>query len=188
MTTKLNLISNVITGVFAHPIPFGDIIYLQAKHFDEQGNLISELHPDLQLTKSVERHLLQADDILFAAKGVRNFATLYKPDWKSCIASTSFFVIRLQDHAQNILLPAYLQWFLNYTPTMRFLKSKAIGTSLPSISKAVLAELDIIIPDIKTQETILKLAALRQEEARLSQQIQMLRQVYWDQQIAKCLT
>ena len=74
METTLGHIATIQTGIFAKPVPKGEIIYLQAKHFDENGLVNTVLHPDLKKDTLTEKHFLRHGDILFAAKGTKNFA------------------------------------------------------------------------------------------------------------------
>lgn len=173
MGTKLKDISSIQTGVFAKPILDGEIVYLQAKHFDENGELAEALYPDLETDEKINKHLLRKGDILFSAKGAKNFAAWYENEEMPAVASTSFFVIRLHD--KNIL-PGYLTWFLNHPSIQTLLKGFAVGTSMASISKSVLSELEIPVPDIKRQELILKLFKLRNKEKTLKKKIEGLRE------------
>ena len=173
METTLKHITSIQTGVFAKPIQKGEIVYLQSKHFDESGELTEVLYPDLKKDSNIDRHLLKKGDVLFAAKGTKNFAAWYESDEIPAVASTSFFVIRLQD--KNVL-SGYLTWFLNHPSTQQLLKAYARGTSIASISKAVLSELKIPIPDIRKQQSILDIYKLRNKEKKLKQQIETLRE------------
>lgn len=161
------------TGLFAKPIAEGDIVYLQAKDFDENGNLRSSLHPEIKADYITDKHLLRSGDILFAAKGTKNFAAVFENHNEPAVASTSFFVIRL---TQKNILPHFLVWFLNHPSTQKLLKGQAIGTSIVSISKAVLEQIEVPVPDIKTQRAILQIAQLRIEERKLKQQVEVLRE------------
>lgn len=183
MKTVLKNITNIQTGVFAKPIKEGEIVYLQAKHFNENGQLISLLHPDLLAENISGKHLLQPGDVLFAAKGTKNFAAWYESKNLPAVASTSFFVIRLKENIINNILPEFLAWYINQPVSQKFLKGNAMGTSIASISKAVLEELEISIPDLQTQKTILKITHLRNSEKKLQQKIEMLR----EKQIQHCL-
>jgi restriction endonuclease S subunit len=173
LKTALKYITSIQTGVFAKPVQKGEIVYLQSKHFDENGELAETLYPDLNADSKIDKHLLRKGDVLFAAKGTKNFAAWYENDNIPAVASTSFFVIRLQD--KNVL-PGYLSWFLNHPETQSFLKAFARGTSIASISKAVLSELEIPVPTIQKQELILQLFKLRNKEKNLKQQIEILRE------------
>ena len=172
MKSKIQDIAILQTGLFAKPLTIGEVVYLQSKHFDEQGNLIASLHPDLLIEDISKKHLLRAGDVLFAAKGTKNFAAVYEEPNLPAVASTTFFVIRLL--GSNVL-PEYLTWFLNNPNTQASLKAQAIGTSIPSISKQVLEELEIPIPSIEKQKLVVSISKLRLEEKTIQMKLESLR-------------
>jgi restriction endonuclease S subunit len=184
LKTTLGHIAIIQTGIFAKPTPEGEIIYLQAKHFDENGSLASSLHPDLKAEDISEKHLLQAGDVLFASKGTRNFASWYESKNQPAVASTSFFVIRLQS---NLVIPEYLAWYLNSPYTLKILKGRAIGTSIVSISKTVLENLEISVPELNTQQIILKINQLQIREKSLMHQREILNEKKIQQLIINAL-
>ena len=177
-------ITNIQTGLFAKPSGSGELVYLQSKHFDENGQLNSVLHPDLAAEGISEKHLLKDGDVLFAAKGTKNFAAVFENHNEPSVASTSFFVIRPADKE---VFPQYLAWFLNNHTTQTLLKGQAIGTSIPSISKQVLENLEIPIPDIETQKAIVEISKLRNKEKTLKKEIETLREKQIQQQIINAI-
>ncbi len=184
MQTRLKNIATLQTGLFAQPIKNGDLVYLQSKHFDEDGQLQKGLKPDLLAGEIGEKHILKPGDVVFAAKGNRNFAAVFENHNVSAVASTSFFVIKLTD---NNILPEYLAWFLNASATQAILKDQAQTTSIPSISKIVLENLEIIIPTIHAQKIVLEVEKLRRREKLLRKKIELLRDSLTQQQIQKCI-
>lgn len=184
MKTEIKHITVIQTGLFAKPKRTGDVVYFQAKHFDEDGFLLSSFHPDLIDNEFSEKHLLQNGDVLFSAKGTKNFAVVYENFAQPAVASTSFFVVRLTDRNT---LPGYLAWFLNSPATQAKLKAQAIGTSIPSISKQVLENLEIDIPNIETQNLILRIRNLRFKEISLKKEIEELREKQIQQQIQNAI-
>ncbi len=172
MNSKLKNIAIIRSGIFARTVSEGDIVLLQTKHFDENGQLTSSLHPDVMICDSVERHLLKPGDVLFSAKGTRNFASVYLDYGYPCVASTSFLVIRI---IKQILIPEFLAWFINHPDTLHLIKSQAIGSSIVSISKPVLEELEISVPDLKTQKAVLKISRLWEHKNLLEKQLGELR-------------
>ncbi len=186
MRTTLKHIASIQTGVFAKPVPDGEVIYLQAKHFDEAGQISAELHPDLMSDAISERHLLRHGDVLFAAKGTKNFAAFYNLE-EPAVASTSFFLIRLEDEFQYSILPEFLVWLMNHTAAQVYLKGQAMGSSIASISKGVLEELEISIPSIQKQQLILNISKLRNKEIALRQKIESLRDKQIQQQIIQVI-
>ena len=184
MKTALENIASISTGVFAKPVADGEIVYLQVRHFDENGSLTSELHPDLMADDISEKHLLKPGDVLFAAKGNKNFASVYEEQYPKSVASTTFFVIRLHD---SRILPEYFAWFMNSPKTQLFLKSTALGSSIASISKAVLEKLQISVPNIQTQKIILKINGLRNKEKQIRQKIESLQEIIIQQKIINAI-
>ncbi|HAJ98786.1 MAG TPA: restriction endonuclease subunit S [Bacteroidales bacterium] len=184
LKTLIKDITTIQTGLFAKPTGFGELVYLQSKHFDEYGQLHSVLHSDLGAKGITEKHLLKDGDVLFAAKGTKNFAAVFENHNEPSVASTSFFVIR---PTNNKVLPQYLAWFLNNQTTLTLLKGQAIGTSIPSISKQVLENLEITIPSIETQKAILHITKLRNKEKTLKQNIETLREKQIHQQIINAI-
>ena len=184
MKTLIKDITSIQTGLFAKPAGIGELVYLQSKHFDEYGQLLSTLQPDLMAEGISEKHLLKDGDVLFAAKGTKNFAAVFENFNEPSVASTSFFVIRPTD---NKVLPQFLAWFLNNHTTQTLLKSQAIGTSIPSISKQVLENLEMPVPDIKTQKAIIEISKLRNKEKSLKQEIETLREKQIQQQIINAI-
>ncbi|GBD86599.1 EcoKI restriction-modification system protein HsdS [bacterium BMS3Abin03] len=183
MKVKLKDIANIQTGLFARTASGGDVVYLKAKHFDQNGKLKTRLHPDLKLDSAAEKHLLKRGDVLYAAKGTKNFASWYESGNQPAVASTSFFVIRLTNNWSDKILPEFLVWSLNHPVTQRYLKGKAIGTAIVSISKSVLEDTEISIPDIQIQKAVLKITQLRNTEIKLKDQIETLREKQIQQQI-----
>jgi hypothetical protein len=164
---RIQDIAHLQTGVYAKPDRHGNAIYLQVKYFNEKGDLAEVIRPDIFVDKRLSRHLLEEGDVLFAAKGDRNFATVYTPEFGPCLASSSFFIIR----RFKGILPEYLAWYINNPPSQKKLKAEAKGSSIPSISIKSLGELEIKIPDLKTQETILKIDKLRVKEKKILREI-----------------
>lgn len=184
MKIRIKDITHIQTGLFAKPGGIGELVYLQSKHFDEYGQLHAVLQPDLMADGISEKHLLKEGDILFAAKGTRNFAAVFENYSEPSVASTSFFVIRLTDKK---LLPQYLAWVLNNHRTQALVKRQALGTSIPSISKRVLENLEISVPSIETQKAILQITKLRDKEISLKQEIETLREKQIQQQIKNAI-
>jgi restriction endonuclease S subunit len=184
LKTLIKDITIIQTGLFAKPAGIGELVYLQSKHFDEYGQLHSVLRPDLLSEGISEKHMLKDGDVLFAAKGTKNFAAVFENHNEPSVASTSFFVIRPVDKK---VLPQYLAWFLNNHTTQSLLKGQAIGTSIPSISKQVLENLEITVPGIEIQRAILQITSLRNKEKSLKQEIETLREKQIQQQIINAI-
>jgi restriction endonuclease S subunit len=183
MLLTLKTIVSIQGGLYTQSGQNGDAIYLQANSFEEDGRLEDFIQPNLVLDKKIEKHLLAEGDVLFAAKGAKNFAALITPKMGPCVASSTFLVLRLEQEQRQRILPEFLVWFLNHPNTQRILKSKALGTGVMSISKKELEELIVTLPDLKTQQTIIIIDDLRKREKQLKKSIEQLK----EQQIQQLL-
>lgn len=154
-------------GAYERPEKAGEIIYLQARNFDNNG-ILRENEPFQYIhhKSSLEKGFLKHGDILFAAKGVRNTASLFLQKDRPAIASSTFFTIRIKE---NIITPEYLMFFLNLAKTQNyFMVKRGIGTTIPSIKKQDLEELTIEIPPLNVQEKLVSLKSLCEKEKQLS--------------------
>ena len=176
MKAKIEEISKVSTGIYTQFGQSGSAIYLQANYFDERGHLQDFIRPNLVLDDKTKKHLLNEGDILFAAKGTKNFAVSVKNKMGACVASSIFLVLRIKEEFKKIVQPEFLVWFLNHPNSLAYLKSQAIGTGLPSISKKTLEEMEIILPSLNTQNNIVIIDSLQKKEKRLRIQIEGMRE------------
>lgn len=176
MKAKVKEICSVSSGVYSQSGQLGNAIYLQANYFDEYGNMEEYIKPNLVLDDKTRKHLLDEGDVLFAAKGMNNFAVSVKNKMGACVASSTFLVLRIKEEFRKLILPEYLVWFLNHPNTQVNLKAKAIGTGLPSISKKALEKIEIEVPSMTTQQNIIIIDELRKREKQLRIKIEGLRE------------
>jgi len=165
---KLHHIAKLQSGLFAQPEPQADTLYLQGVHFNEFGEFNRNVKPQLKSDSVNPKHLLQENDILFAAKGLNNFAVVYHTEIGKAVASSSFIIVRQTDDDNT--LPEYLAWYLSTYPGVK-LYHKQLGTTVPSISIATLNELDVATPSIEQQRRIVQIQQLRNQEKKLIQQL-----------------
>jgi restriction endonuclease S subunit len=151
-------------------------VYLQAKHFNENGFFYGAVTPDLPLNNQTEKHLLNEGDIIFAAKGSKNFAAKYEGKNGKSVASSTFLVIRLLEKFKSRIFPEYFVWYINHPKVQEWLKTKARGSSIVSISKTDLQDMEIQIPALEKQKQILVIDSLVNQERELIKQIQSLKE------------
>lgn len=171
---KLGHIATINSGIFTSNIKHGDVYYLQARDFDVNRQISSNLTPTLSYAENLEKHFLKPEDVLVVAKGASFLSAIFDGSYSPAVASTVFMVIR--PIARDTVLPEYLSWYINLPSTQNELLSKSKGTSIPSINKKNLEELEIPVPKISKQELILKIAELRKNEMILRRKIQELKE------------
>lgn len=186
MQTKIQVIANVRFGAYVKEVPEGCIHYLQVNNYDKENNTILFSNPTLDLNSKTQNHLLYEGDILLAAKGSSNFCVVFHSGKGKAVASSSFLVIRIT--RPEILFPDFLCWILNREDTMSFIKANAIGTSIPSISKTLIEDLDIDVPSMEVQSKIVSIACLQEREKQLYEAIQILRKKLIQKQLIEILS
>lgn len=145
------------------------VAYLQVRDFDEKATLIRYPEPSLPIETIPESHFLKQGDVVFAAKGNRHFAWSVTDLSLPTVASTSFFVLRLLNRD---VLPDYLAWILNTKIRNGEISQLSTGTSIPSITKEMLGDLEISVPSIATQRSIVTIKQLWEREQALRREIE----------------
>lgn len=163
MYIKLRDIASVRSGIYLKELPKGDAVYLQIKDFDGLKLADNQLKQTVILSDA-SNHLLREGDLLFAAKGTSNFCVKYPLEIGNAVASSAFFVIKINS---NKVLPDFIAWFLNLPNTLALLRSRSVGSSIPSITKGMLEELSLNLPDIQTQKKIVEFNKLQIRETEL---------------------
>lgn len=168
MQVKLKEIANIQFGYYGQPSKYGTIPYLQAKHFNEFGQYIGENDTFLEEDPKAMANLLQNEDILFVAKGFRFFATLYKQEFGNAVASSIFFIIRVD---MTKIIPAYLVSVLNLPKNLLYFQQSASGSSIPSIRKSELADFSFNLIPIKEQLKVIQLQELYLKDIQITNDI-----------------
>lgn len=166
MRNKVKNIAVVQTWVFLRTWKKGSVTYLQAKHFNDYGELREKLIPDLKIEEMSEKHLLQNWDILFSAKWTRNFATVYRSEYWPCVASSTFLVIRLNSESNYI--PEFVALILNnFKASQYFRENNLTWTTVQSISKKIIDDFEIWIIEIEKQKKLLHLHGLHKKQIEI---------------------
>ena len=141
---------------------------LVTSDFDDDGNLHREIQPNAIYKPIFEKNYLKAGEILFNAKGRRFFAMEFKEEFPHCIAGSTFLVLTI---TSNEILPNYLLWYLNHEETLKVFNAKMYTQTLPSISIKELADLEITVPDLETQNNIVHLDQLKNKKLKIRRQL-----------------
>jgi hypothetical protein len=144
----------------------GSHFLLQAKDVD--GHRLTYRTDDLirfEPVLSGKDWRLERGDVLFMARGVRNYSVLLEEIPHSALAAACFFIVRVSTQK---VLPEYLFWYLNQAPVEHYLsRHSGRGVHMPVVRRAVLEDLDIPLPPLETQKKIAELDALRRKEQNL---------------------
>ncbi len=165
MKVKIKEIADIKVGVHLRATHELSANYFQVSDFDSMGNLIYDIKPTVANLPKDARHILNNDDLLFAAKGNKNFSAIYKNQGVPSFASVSFVVISIND--QSVISSEYLNWYLNQVDSIARLQSVAVGSSIISISKQNIEDFEVNIPALQKQELIVQLSKLQEREQEI---------------------
>lgn len=163
-------------GALEHD-PSGDVRVLQIKDL----RYSAAIEPDklIAITWDVRTAapLLQAGDIAVISRGDSNKAALYK-DEEPVVATSQFFIVSAKKPSA---LPEYLCWMINLPQSQRSLERS--GSSIQAISKGALQDMTIPLPPLATQQKLIDLQRLWDEEDQLIARLktnreQMLQGIY----------
>jgi hypothetical protein len=112
---------------------------------------------------------LEPGDILFMARGARNYSILIDKMPDSVLAAACFFIIRVSN---SETLPKYLWWYLNQAPVEKYLKRfSGRAVHMPVVRRTVLESIDISLPPIEVQMRVADLTALMTKEQNLYEKL-----------------
>ncbi|MDO9225298.1 MAG: restriction endonuclease subunit S [Pseudomonadota bacterium] len=135
--------------------PDGNAYALQMRDISPEGGVVWSGLVRTSLEKHKSAVWLQPGDIVFVARGMRNYALCLEEVPLPAVCSQYFFLLRVK--APN-LLPEFLAWQINRAPARRYLASHAEGTDQLSIRRGVLEALPIVVPGLEQQQRIVALA------------------------------
>jgi restriction endonuclease S subunit len=109
------------------------------------------------------------ESLLFVGRGSRFFAVHVSTPPEPSIASPHFYVLRAESGGK--INPHFLVWLLNSKHAQRFYAEHIEGSSLPYISRKTLAGLPVNLPDMQTQQRIVRAYACWHKERRLREEL-----------------
>ena len=104
------------------------------------------------------------------ARGDNNKAVLYTGE-QSVVATSQFFIVTAK---RSGVFPAYLCWLINLPQSQRSLERS--GSAIQAIGKASLMDMQIPLPPLATQQKLIALQAVWDEEDELIERLQTNRE------------
>jgi len=179
MKIKLGELAALSTGYYTKPAQPEEVVYVQGRDLVQSVVLKDDLSPSVPMDDRLTKHLLKSGDVLISSKGSSFPCAVWRGTVKA-VASTQFLVIDL--NTQN-LIPEFLVWYLNTDELQLYLQRNARGSSMLSLNKSVLEELEIPIPTIQIQESIVNYYMLSMKENELQQKLAALKQNFTEKQL-----
>ncbi|MBU2622564.1 MAG: restriction endonuclease subunit S [Proteobacteria bacterium] len=168
MKVELNKIASVQMGYSfrarLYSMNSGAVAVIQMKDLTDQNRVNCSALVRVDMDKPKEHHLVKSGDLIFRSRGLSTTSAILLDDPGIALVSAPLLRIRV---SVNIILPEYLNWFINQPPAQAFLASRAKGTSQKMISKEEIEKLEIFVPPIERQKAIVEMASLAEKEQQL---------------------
>lgn len=151
---------------FRGSVPFveaGNAYALQMRDLSLGGDVAWDglIRTEVDVGKPVQ--WLEPGDVVFVARGARNYAACLRDVPKPTVCSPNFFLLRVKSPT---LLPEFLAWQINRAPGQRYLASNAEGSDQLSIRRPVLEAMPLAVPSLSRQQLIVALAETALQEER----------------------
>lgn len=156
--------------------PCGNVSVIQMKDLHDDNTVHCDALVKVDMKSIKENHLAQKGDLIFRSRSLTTTSAILLEDPGRAIVAAPLLRIRVKN--PDLVLPGYLNWYINQEDAQRFLSSRTEGTLQKMISKQALEELDVSVPTVEKQKNIVALAALSDREQVLLHKLANKRQYY----------
>jgi len=111
-------------------------------------------------------------DIILRTRGERSTCAIVVGDPGFAVVAAPLLRLRVTD---GRVLPAYLNWYVNQPLAQAHFAKHAEGSYVKMISKRVLEDLEVDVPSMERQRTVIELAALSGRQQMLNADLWSLR-------------
>ncbi|MFA7585741.1 MAG: hypothetical protein WCY11_06025 [Novosphingobium sp.] len=138
---------------------------VQLRDLLDGGSLDARNLQRFDLGQLPDRYAVKPGDVVFKSRGEPNIACAISADMiEPAIALLPLIILRPKT---GLVSAEYLAWAINQPDAQRQMDAEAQGTSLRMISKSSLENIEVPVPDIKTQVLIVQVGQLAARETAL---------------------
>lgn len=154
--------------------PNGDTRVIQAGDLAQDATLDTGKLACVQLGKKVERYHLTESDIVYMARGQRQFACRPISEAVTGKPVITTFGLLVITPDQRKATADYLHWALNTPQVQQSVRVFTEGTSIRFISEKNFGKVEIPLPKLDTQQKITRLIALQSKRQQLREKLVQL--------------
>lgn len=144
-------------------VPDGNAFALQMRDLTPDGTVTWAGLVRTLVGSRKEPDWLVPGDVVFVARGLRNYAVCMDEIPVPTVCSQYFYLLRSKT---DQLLPEFLAWQINRAPAQRYLAKNAEGSDQLSIRRTVLEDLPVSIPPRQVQHVIIAIQRAAQAERK----------------------
>jgi hypothetical protein len=146
----------------------GNVAVIQMKDLPDSNRVNCSALARVDMENPKEHHLAKPEDLIFRSRGLTSTSAILLDDPGKAVVAAPLLRIRVSDH---VILPEYLNWFMRQAPAQVFLTSHAKGTAQKMISKETLEGLEVFVPPLERQRTIVEITALAEKEQHILEKL-----------------
>ena len=143
----------------------GSVAVIQMKELLDDNTIGCDGLARIDMDDIKEHHLVQKGDLVFRSRGLQATAAVLLDDPGKAVVAAPLLRIRVTKPEK--VLSGYLNWYISQRDAQIFLTSRAKGTVQKMISKQALEDLEVALPSLEKQKTIVELASLIAREQAL---------------------
>jgi hypothetical protein len=146
----------------------GNVAVIQMKDLSDNNCVDLSALTCIDMDNPQEHHLVKPGDLIFRSRGLSSTSAILLEDPGMAVVAAPLLRIRVSDHG---VLPEYLNWFISQAPAQAFLTRHAKGTAQKMISKETLEGLEVFVPPLELQRTIVEITALAEKERHILEKL-----------------
>lgn len=175
MMKKLSDIANISPGypfrTSIEPDDNSDVYVVQLRDAQPNGQINQNQIIKTTLPGKKNPIWLESGDILFSARGSKNFASLVEDLPKKTVCSPHFFIVKVKKSAMDKVSAEFICWQLNQLYAQRYFIKTAEGGINLGIRRKVLESVPIKLIPINNQREIVALHRSSLSEQKILQQL-----------------
>ena len=105
----------------------------------------------IEMVQKLSRYKLNSGDIVYGRRGDIGRQAIILDSEEGWLCGTGCLSLRVN---KDVLEPRFLHYYLNQDSLVDWMKSRAIGATMPNLNTDILRSTPIVYPDIKTQKHI----------------------------------
>jgi hypothetical protein len=125
-------------------------------------------------------HLTKPGDLVFRSRGLAPGCAMLQTDPGKAVVAAPLFRIRA---TTSLVLPEYLNWFINQGPALAYFGTCMEGTVQKMISKVALENLEVAVPSLARQKALIEVADLIDREQELMSRLAAKRKLYFSRKL-----
>ncbi len=168
LRTKLSDVASISPGVaFRSRIendPDGGIVVIQARDLSDNWQVQIHTSARVKALPCLTEALLRDGDVLLQPRGTRFSTGVLAQQPIPVVAAAPLLVLRCNPEQ---VAPEFLALFLRLPGTQAVLRNSAVGTYIPQVPRAAIANLLVDLPDLAKQRKLVEFARFKRREAEL---------------------